>query len=147
MPNISPPTWRIIPVSKWLATSIYKPFRQFGRGTTLLRELINHGYWPLTGMILHPLTKWNNKHTNITNASHPGRRARFGSCGFLGGYHGTEAPGCVDHGSATEGTGKGKPWGWRLHKELRSMDLPITSWLGMAWVVCVFDKVEYTLEI
>ena len=24
---------------------------------------------------------------------------------------------------------------------------PITSWLGMAWVLCVFDKVEYTLEI
>ena len=42
------PTWRIIPVSKWLVTPIYKPFRSFGRGTTLLRGLINHGYEPLT---------------------------------------------------------------------------------------------------
>ena len=46
-------TWRIIPVSKWLVTPIYKPFRRFGRGTTLLRDLlamvINH---LLTGMIL-----------------------------------------------------------------------------------------------
>ena len=30
------PTWRIIPVSKCLVTPIYKPFRPFGRGTTLL---------------------------------------------------------------------------------------------------------------
>ena len=40
-------TWRIIPVSKWLVTTIYKPFRPFGRGTTLLRGLritmvVNH---------------------------------------------------------------------------------------------------------
>ena len=44
------PTWRIIPVSKWLVTPIYKPFR----GITLLRGLmitmvINH---LLNGMIL-----------------------------------------------------------------------------------------------
>ena len=26
-------TWRIIPVSKWLVTPIYKPFSLFGRGT------------------------------------------------------------------------------------------------------------------
>ena len=32
-------TWRIIPVSKWLVTSIYKPFSPFERGTTLLRGL------------------------------------------------------------------------------------------------------------
>ena len=32
------------PFSKWLGTPIYKPFRPFGRGTTLLRGLINHGY-------------------------------------------------------------------------------------------------------
>jgi len=38
------PTWRIIPVSKWLVTPLYKPFRPFGRGTTLLRGLSNHGY-------------------------------------------------------------------------------------------------------
>ena len=37
-------TWRIIPVSKWLVTPIYKPFRPFGSGTTLLRGLTNHGY-------------------------------------------------------------------------------------------------------
>ena len=36
-------TWRIIPVSKWLVTPIYKPFSPFGRGTTLLRGLTNHG--------------------------------------------------------------------------------------------------------
>ena len=49
-----PTTWSIIAVSKWLVTLIYKPFRPFGRGTTLLRRLINHGYFPLTshGMIL-----------------------------------------------------------------------------------------------
>ena len=33
-------TWRIIRVSKWLVTPIYKPFRWFGRGpTTLVRWL------------------------------------------------------------------------------------------------------------
>ena len=40
-------TWRIIPVSKWLVTPIYKPFRPFGRGLTPVRGLtitmvINH---------------------------------------------------------------------------------------------------------
>ena len=40
-------TWRIIPVSKWLVTPIYKPFRPFIRGITLPRGLtitmvINH---------------------------------------------------------------------------------------------------------
>ena len=47
-------TWRIIPVSTWLVTPIYKAFRPFGRGATLLRGLTNHGYQPLTspGMIL-----------------------------------------------------------------------------------------------
>ena len=46
-------TWRIIPVSKWLVTPIYKPFGPFGRGITLLGDLltmvINH---LLNGMIL-----------------------------------------------------------------------------------------------
>ena len=37
-------TWRIIPVSKWLVTTIYKPFSPFGRGITLLRGLTNQGY-------------------------------------------------------------------------------------------------------
>ena len=41
-------TWRFIPVSKWLVTPLYKSFRPFGRGTTLLRGLNNHGYYPLT---------------------------------------------------------------------------------------------------
>ena len=42
--NDGPPTWRIIPISKWLATPIHKPFSPFGRGITLHRELTNHGY-------------------------------------------------------------------------------------------------------
>ena len=36
--------WRIIPVSKWLVTPIYKPSRPFGRP----RGLTNHGYKSLT---------------------------------------------------------------------------------------------------
>ena len=49
-----PTTWRIIPVSKWLVTPIYKPFRPFIKGITPFRGLTNHGYYPLTspGMIL-----------------------------------------------------------------------------------------------
>ena len=39
-----PTTWRIIPVSKWLVTPIYKPFSPFGRGLTLLRGLTNHDH-------------------------------------------------------------------------------------------------------
>ena len=31
-------------ISKWLVTPIYKPFRPFGRGITLLRGLTNHSY-------------------------------------------------------------------------------------------------------
>ena len=43
--NLGFPTWRIIPVSKWLVTPIYKLFRPFGRGpTTLFGGLTNHGY-------------------------------------------------------------------------------------------------------
>ena len=45
---LEPPTWRIIPVSKWLATPIYMPFRPFGRGITPVRGLTNHGYQLLT---------------------------------------------------------------------------------------------------
>ena len=69
---ILPTTWRIIPFSKWLVTHVYKPFRPFGRGTTLLRLrgltiVINH--LP-TGMILqapftfepeNPLIPWNSQ--------------------------------------------------------------------------------------
>ena len=38
------PTWRIIPASKWLVTSIYKPFRPFVRAflRDLLTMAINH---------------------------------------------------------------------------------------------------------
>jgi len=37
-------TWRIIPYNKWLVTPMYKPFRPFVKGITLLRGLTNHGY-------------------------------------------------------------------------------------------------------
>ena len=43
--NLSGPTWRIIPSSKWLVTPIYKPCRPFGKAATLLSLLtmvINH---------------------------------------------------------------------------------------------------------
>ena len=44
-----PCTWRIMPVSnKWLVTPLYKPFRPFGRGTSRLSGLTNHGPWFLT---------------------------------------------------------------------------------------------------
>ena len=36
-------TWRIIPGSKWLVTSIYKLFRPLTRGIASFRELTNHG--------------------------------------------------------------------------------------------------------
>ena len=38
------PTWRIIPVGKWLVTPIYKSFRPCGRETTPLRGLTYYGY-------------------------------------------------------------------------------------------------------
>ena len=52
--RMHPKCTRIIPVSKWLVIPIYKTFRPFGRGITLLRGLtitmvINH---ILTWMIL-----------------------------------------------------------------------------------------------
>ena len=54
MDKLMDTTWRIIRISKWLVTPIYKPFRPFGMGITLLRGrqltmVINH---LLTGMIL-----------------------------------------------------------------------------------------------
>ena len=53
------PTWRAIPVSKYLVTTIYKPFRPFTIRPTLLRDLltmfINH---LLTGMIFQ-VGSWN----------------------------------------------------------------------------------------
>ena len=39
--GVHPSTWRIIPLSKWLVTTIYKPFKPFVRGTTLLTGLTN----------------------------------------------------------------------------------------------------------
>ena len=71
-PKNNPSTWRTIPFSKELVTTIYKPFRPFGRGTTLLRGLTNHGYYPLklTGMILQAMS--------ITNGSKTGPRVPNG---------------------------------------------------------------------
>ena len=46
MEENSLPTWRIIPVSKWLVTPIYKPFRPFVRGIAMVINYL------LTGMIL-----------------------------------------------------------------------------------------------
>ena len=47
------PTWKIIPVSKWLVTPIYKPFRPFIRGpTTLLGGLT------ITMVISHLRPSW-----------------------------------------------------------------------------------------
>ena len=43
-PTLEGATWRIIPFSKWLVTSMYNPFRPFGMGITLLRGLTIHGY-------------------------------------------------------------------------------------------------------
>ena len=37
-------TCKIIPVSKWLVTPIYKPFRPLIEGITKFRGLTNHGY-------------------------------------------------------------------------------------------------------
>ena len=51
----SPPTWRII---QWLVTLIYKPFSPLGRGTTLHRELTNHGYQPFTKWDDPPSSPW-----------------------------------------------------------------------------------------
>ena len=47
-----------MPVSTWLVTPIYKPLRPFGRGTALLRDLLNMIINRLlTGMVLH-VEKW-----------------------------------------------------------------------------------------
>ena len=37
-------TWRIIPISTWLVTPIYRPVRAFIRETIPLRGFINHGF-------------------------------------------------------------------------------------------------------
>ena len=52
-------TWRITPVSKLLLTPIWKPFRPFERGTTLLRGPFYYGFKPLTNWDDPPRT-WRN---------------------------------------------------------------------------------------
>ena len=80
------PTWRIIPVSKELATLIYEPFIPIGRGpTTLLRGLtitmvINH---LLNGMILQVPPKMNECHLK---RDHLKRTIYFPTINFSGGY-------------------------------------------------------------
>ena len=66
---ISHVSWRIIPVSMWLVTPIYKPLMPFGRGTTLLKGLTNHGYWPLTNWDDSPSSKYTSK--KLASASPP----------------------------------------------------------------------------
>ena len=48
IPVFQPPetTWRIIPVSKWLVTPTYKPFRPFRPGVPqpYLKDLQSHAY-------------------------------------------------------------------------------------------------------
>ena len=54
-PRLKACTWRIIPVTKWLGSPPFISFQgPFGRGTTPVRGLTNHGQEPLTspGMIL-----------------------------------------------------------------------------------------------
>ena len=63
-------TWRIIPHSKWLVTPMYKPFRPFARGTTLLRGLTHHGTTGinhlLSGMIFQVVClRWSKEVTCI----------------------------------------------------------------------------------
>ena len=55
-------TWMIIPLSKWLVTPIYKPFKPFGRGTTLLR------------VTYQPLTSWDDPPSTLHHL-HPCRRS------------------------------------------------------------------------
>ena len=38
-------TWSIIPLSKWLVTPMYKPFKPFGRWTTQLEDLLTMNHW------------------------------------------------------------------------------------------------------
>ena len=59
---LTSPSWRLIPVSKWLVTPIYKPFSPFGREITLLRGFTNHGH----GYLPH------------TNCDDPPSTGRFG---------------------------------------------------------------------
>ena len=52
--SASPNTWRIIPISTWFVTNIYRPSSPFGGGRTLLRGHTNHGLWYKTTYY-----KWN----------------------------------------------------------------------------------------
>ena len=74
--------WRIIPGLGYVVrvTLIYKPSRPFGRATTLLGGLTNHGYEPLTN-----LDKW-------WIASNRGEEIAIWSMGIGGGYVNVEFP-------------------------------------------------------
>ena len=61
-------TWRIIPVSKWLVTPIYKPLRPCGRGPTT--PFTPHGYYPVIGIIV---TVWVKSHTPSVLSTRPKR--------------------------------------------------------------------------
>ena len=56
-------TWRIIPVSKWLVTPIYKPFRPFTRGITPFRGLT------ITMVIDHLRPSWDGPPSTDPSAS------------------------------------------------------------------------------
>ena len=57
-------TWRIIPVSKWLVTPIYKPFRPFIRGITPFRgffhQTVQNRLWhpEISGIFPDSLNVW-----------------------------------------------------------------------------------------
>ena len=74
-------TWRIIPVSKWLITTMYRPFKPFGRGPTpqVLGTYDHHGYFPriLSGMIPKKDT-----YSYLRLPSNPMAYFGFGGCGF-----------------------------------------------------------------
>ena len=99
--NLVATTWRIIPVSKQLVTSIYKPFRPFVRGTTPFRGLT------ITMVINHlQVLGWSSKYLQVYPRHpviHP--EVRCFRYIFLGSSH-TEAqevggPGCLRIGQVT----------------------------------------------
>ena len=76
-------------MSKWFVTPISKPFRPFGRGTSLLRGLTKHGYSPLTGMILQVqripcfFLEFPMKLTEMEKSSAPNQDSYFSLGGWL----------------------------------------------------------------
>ena len=67
--NFRKVTWRIIPVSKWLVTPIYKPLRPCGRGPTT--PVTPHGYYPFVIWII--VTVWVKSHTPSVLSTRPKR--------------------------------------------------------------------------